>query len=68
MSVATRHADLRAEVRALCAGFPDEYWRRLDVERAYPQEFVDALTAAGHLAALIPASMAGGASASPRPA
>jgi acyl-CoA dehydrogenase len=48
------HTALRAEVRELCARFTGEYWRRLDQERAYPQEFVDALTDAGHLAALIP--------------
>jgi acyl-CoA dehydrogenase len=53
------HAELRAEIRDLCARFPDEYWRRLDRERAYPQEFVDALTAAGHLAALIPRGYGG---------
>src|SRR5437773_7917513 len=47
-------AQIRASVRALCAGFPGEYWRGLDRERAYPTEFVAALTKAGFLAALIP--------------
>src|ERR1041384_545305 len=47
-------ASIRAAVRALCADFPGEYWRKLDRERAYPTEFVDALTKAGFLAALIP--------------
>jgi acyl-CoA dehydrogenase len=47
-------APIRASVRALCANFPGEYWRRLDRERAYPEEFVAALTQAGFLAALIP--------------
>src|SRR5215470_2091863 len=47
-------AQIRASVRALCARFPGEYWRRLDRERAYPTEFVAALTDAGYLAALIP--------------
>ena len=47
-------ADIRAGVRALCAGFPGEYWRALDRERAYPAAFVKALTEAGYLAALIP--------------
>lgn len=47
-------APIREAVRALCADFPGEYWRRLDRERAYPQEFVAALTKAGYLAALIP--------------
>ena len=45
---------IRESVRALCAGFPGEYWRVLDRERAYPAEFVAALTKAGFLAALIP--------------
>ena len=53
------HAELRTEVRALCAKFPDDYWRRLDQQRGYPQEFVDALTHAGHLAALIPQEYGG---------
>src|SRR6476660_7276 len=47
-------ADIRSSVRALCAKFPGEYWRGLDRERAYPTEFVAALTEAGYLAALIP--------------
>src|SRR4051812_30669041 len=48
------HAEIRASVRALCGEFPGEYWRRLDRERAYPSDFVAALTKAGFLAALIP--------------
>src|SRR5262245_64613539 len=47
-------AQVRESVRALCAKFPGEYWRTLDRERAYPTEFVAALTKAGFLAALIP--------------
>ena len=47
-------AQIRDAVRALCAKFPGEYWRALDRERAYPTEFVAALTQAGFLAALIP--------------
>jgi acyl-CoA dehydrogenase len=47
-------AQIRAAVRALCAKFPGEYWRTLDRERAYPADFVKALTEAGFLAALIP--------------
>ena len=46
-------------MRALCANFPGEYWRKLDRERAYPTEFVDALTEAGFLAALIPEEYGG---------
>jgi len=52
-------ADIRAGVRALCAKFPGEYWRALDRERAYPTEFVAALTKAGYLAALIPEEFGG---------
>src|SRR6202163_833877 len=50
---------IRESVRALCAGFPGEYWRTLDRERAYPTEFVGALTDAGFLAALIPEDYGG---------
>jgi len=53
------HADIRQSVRALCAKFPGEYWRKLDRERAYPTEFVKALTEAGFLAALIPEQYGG---------
>jgi acyl-CoA dehydrogenase len=52
-------AAIRDSVRALCADFPGEYWRALDRERAYPTEFVDALTKAGFLAALIPEQYGG---------
>ncbi len=54
MNAADRFQDIRDAVRALCAGFPDEYHRRIDQERAYPEAFVEALTQAGWLAALIP--------------
>ena len=54
------HAALRAEVRALCARFPDGYWRELDRRREHPGDFVEALTAAGYLAALIPGRYGGG--------
>ena len=52
-------AQIRESVRALCARFPGEYWRTLDRERAYPTEFVGALTDAGFLAALIPEEYGG---------
>jgi alkylation response protein AidB-like acyl-CoA dehydrogenase len=52
-------APVRESVRALCAKFPGEYWRELDRERAYPTEFVKALTEAGYLAALIPEDYGG---------
>ncbi|WP_298431341.1 acyl-CoA dehydrogenase family protein [uncultured Jannaschia sp.] len=48
------HSDIRDAVRALCAQFSPEYHRRIDRERGYPEAFVDALTQAGWLAAMIP--------------
>ncbi len=59
MSESADLAPIRASVRALCGNFPGEYWRRLDRERAYPEEFVAALTKAGFLAALIPEEYGG---------
>jgi acyl-CoA dehydrogenase len=53
------YQDIREAVRALCAQFPDEYFRKVDEARGYPEEFVDALTQAGWLAALIPADYGG---------
>src|SRR5579883_258968 len=53
------HEEIREAVRRLCARFPGEYWRRLDRERAYPAEFVQALTDAGYLAVLIPEEYGG---------
>ncbi len=52
-------AEIRRAVQALCAEFSGEYWREKDRERAYPGEFVDALTTAGFLAALIPEEFGG---------
>ena len=53
------HADLRDAVRDLCRTFPDAYFRQVDAERTYPVAFVDALTRAGWLAALIPQDYGG---------
>jgi acyl-CoA dehydrogenase len=53
------HAEIREEVRKLCARFPGEYWRKLDAERAYPTAFVTALTESGYLGALIPEEFGG---------
>jgi acyl-CoA dehydrogenase len=53
------YAEIRAAVRALCANFPDAYFRELDAARAYPEAFVAALTQAGWLAALIPEEYGG---------
>ena len=50
----TGQYQLRRGVRQLCARFPGPYWQRLDGERGYPVEFVEAMTAAGFLEALIP--------------
>ena len=56
---APTHPEIREAVRKLCLKFPGEYWRELDRERAYPTEFVQALTEAGYLAALIPEEYGG---------
>ena len=53
------HRALRDAVRALCAEFPDAYFREVDQARAYPNQFVDALTRAGWMAALIPTEYGG---------
>ncbi len=53
------YQELRDAVRALCAGFDSSYWQRIDEQRAYPEAFVDALTKAGWLAALIPTQYGG---------
>ena len=53
------HAELREGVRALCAQFDSAYWQKVDEARAYPEAFVDALTAAGWMAALIPEQYGG---------
>lgn len=52
-------SEIRRAVRALCEEFSGEYWRTKDRDRAYPAEFVDALTRAGFLAALIPEEFGG---------
>jgi acyl-CoA dehydrogenase len=57
MSVARE--ELRRGVRGVCARFPNQYWRKLDAERRYPEEFVEALSGAGYLAALIPEEYGG---------
>ncbi len=59
MDMDNRFDDLRDAVRDLCAQFPDEYHRKIDEQRGYPEEFVDALTRAGWLAAMIPQDYGG---------
>ena len=54
-----QYQDIRDAVRSLCAEFPDEYHRKVDHERGYPVAFVDALTKAGWLAAMIPLEYGG---------
>ena len=49
-----KHGEIRDALRALCAEFPAEYHRKVDEARGYPDEFVQALTKAGWMAALIP--------------
>src|SRR5215467_15727519 len=53
------NAQLKSAVAELCLRFPDSYWRELDTRRAYPEEFVKALTKAGYLATLIPEEYSG---------
>ena len=53
------YQEIREAVRALCAEYPDEYFRKIDELRAYPEAFVDALTQAGWLAAMIPQEFGG---------
>ena len=53
------HDELREGVRELCARYPDAYWRKVDADEAYPEEFVKAMTDAGWLAALVPAEYGG---------
>src|SRR2546427_13031660 len=54
-----RYPEIREAVRALCANLPDAYFREIDEARTYPEAFVDALTKAGWLAALIPQEYGG---------
>ena len=54
-----QHQEIREAVRALCAEFPPEYHRKVDEARGYPEAFVDALTKAGWMAALIPEEYGG---------
>jgi len=53
------HQEIRDSVTRLCQDFPGEYWRKCDREQAYPTEFVEALTQAGYLGALIPEKYGG---------
>ena len=59
MNHSDAHQDIRDAVRALCEQFPADYFRQIDDERGYPEAFVNALTEAGWLAALIPQEYGG---------
>jgi acyl-CoA dehydrogenase len=59
VSIEKTYPDIRASVTALCAKFPGEYWRDLDAKKAYPTNFVKALSDAGYLASLIPEEYGG---------
>ena len=64
MAVASTEMDevigeIRRSVAALCENYPGEYWREKDRDRAYPTEFVQALTDAGFLAVLVPEEYGG---------
>jgi len=54
-----QYQEIRDAVRALCAEFPDAYHREIDAQRGYPEAFVDALTRAGWLAAMVPQDYGG---------
>ena len=58
-SVQESQQAIREEVRKLCQAYPDAYWQEVDKKELYPQEFVDALTRSGYLAALIPEEYGG---------
>ncbi len=53
------HQEIRDSVTRLCQDFPGEYWRKCDREQAYPTKFVEALTQAGYLGALVPEKYGG---------
>jgi acyl-CoA dehydrogenase len=59
VQVGEDYPEVREAVRRVCADFPQEYWREQDQAQAYPTEFIDALTHAGFLAALIPEQYGG---------
>jgi len=60
ISLTEQQQVLKKAVYALCKLYPNEYWRKLDETRAYPEAFVQELTKAGYLSALIPEQYGGG--------
>jgi acyl-CoA dehydrogenase len=59
LNTTDQYQDIRDAVRDLCSNFPADYHRKIDEERGYPEAFVDALTTAGWLAAMIPEEYGG---------
>ncbi len=59
LTQSNNHHEIRDAIRDLCAAFPDEYFRKVDEARAYPEQFVNTLTEAGWMAALIPQEYGG---------
>ena len=59
MAIGEDYGDIRDGVRKVCADFPGEYWREKDEKSDYPTEFVDTMTKAGYLGALIPEEYGG---------
>ncbi|WP_425589886.1 acyl-CoA dehydrogenase family protein [Roseomonas xinghualingensis] len=59
LQIGEDYPEIRESVRRVCADFPQEYWRKVDEAEAYPTEFINALTEAGFLAALIPEEYGG---------
>ena len=53
------HTEIREGIKRLCSDFDNRYWQECDREDAYPSAFVEALTKAGYLAALIPEAYGG---------
>ncbi|MCD6077824.1 MAG: acyl-CoA dehydrogenase-like protein, partial [Ramlibacter sp.] len=53
------HQEMREALRAMCRSFDSAYWQKVDNDRGYPEAFVDALTEAGWMAALIPTEYGG---------
>ena len=59
IDTADTHNEIREQVQKLCSKFPGDYWRALDEVRAYPTDFVKALTESGFLSVLIPEEYGG---------
>ncbi|WP_378941153.1 acyl-CoA dehydrogenase family protein [Mesorhizobium sp. ANAO-SY3R2] len=51
--------EIRLAVRRICDKFGLDYWRQCDETEAYPSEFVQEMTSAGWLGALIPEEYGG---------